>query len=74
MRAGGADFMTAADEGRSGASHGEQTTNNDPPPPPLRRTKSSLRLLTELTRERIALRCAFHPSPKLSSGLLSPAD
>ena len=66
--AGGDNFMAAADEMASGPSHGEQTNN----PPPLRRNKSSLRLLTELTRERIALRCVFHPYHKLSSGLLFP--
>lgn len=52
--------MSSTDKAPLGVSHGEQTTNS--PPPPLRRSHSSLRLLTELTRERIALRCDCHSS------------
>jgi len=50
--------MTSTDRAPPGASHGEHAAS----PPPLRRNHSSLRLLTELTRERIALRCVRHLS------------
>lgn len=53
--------MSSTDEAPLGANQGEQTTTVSPPP--LRRNQSSLRLLTELTRERIALRCACYPYP-----------
>lgn len=55
--------MTSTDNAPPGAKHGEETTRTSPPP--LRRNHSSLRLLTELTRERIALRCASFTSYRL---------
>ena len=54
--------MTTTDRAPASGSYGEQTTTTataSTSPPPLRRNKSSLRLLTELTRERIALRCDY---------------
>jgi hypothetical protein len=47
------------DETPPRAGPGDQQQQHDAlAPPPLRRNKSSLRLLTELTRERISLRYA----------------
>lgn len=46
------------------AIRGDTNAEAHPAPPPLRRNNSSLRLLTELTRERISLRSACRPSKK----------
>lgn len=63
LGAGGDNFMTSPDNAPPGASHGQ----HHHPAPPLRRNHSSLRLLTELTRERIALRYACPSCPVVYS-------